>query len=85
MYFITNNVICNKSKISERTNRGVLNQCKNAESINIFVCNKIFFSQIRKTIKIIEGGIVYLGGKEYAREIVLVYNWALSTTNKDYI
>ena len=63
MYFITNNVICNKSKIAERTNRGVLNQCKNTERRNILACNKIFFSQIRKTVKIIEGGIVYLGEK----------------------
>ena len=63
MYFITNNVICNKSKIAERTNIPVLNQCKNAERRNRLVCNKIFFSQIRKTIKIIEGGIVYLGEK----------------------
>ena len=71
MYFITNNVICNKSKIAERTNRGVLTQCKNIESIKIFVCNKIFFSQIRKTVKIIEGGIVYLGGEEYTRKSYL--------------
>ena len=71
MYFITNNVVCNKSKIAERTNTPVLIQCKNAESINIFVCNKIFFSQIRKTIKIIEGGIVYLGGEEYTRKSYL--------------